>query len=91
MTLHIQHLPEQHRFLAVVDGQSCVADYRLGNGLLAITHTEVPRALRGRGIAAALVQAALDHAARSELAVRAECSYAREYLRRHPSGAGASA
>jgi predicted GNAT family acetyltransferase len=44
----------------------------------------VPRALRGRGIAAQLVQAALDHARAHGLKVRPDCSYAETYIERHP-------
>jgi len=84
MNLQIEHLPEQGRFQAVVEGQVCVADYRLAEGVLAITHTEVPPALGGRGIAAALTQAVLDHASAHGLKVRPLCSYARSYMRRHP-------
>ncbi|MEO8806077.1 MAG: GNAT family N-acetyltransferase [Burkholderiaceae bacterium] len=84
MKLQIEHLPERGRFQAVVEGQVCVADYRLTDGVLAITHTEVPSALAGRGIAAALTQAALAHASAHGLKVRPLCSYARSYMLRHP-------
>ena len=47
-------------------------------------HTEVPPALEGRGIAARLVQAALDYAQAEGLKVLPRCSYVRAYMRRHP-------
>ena len=84
MNLQIEHLPARGRFQAVVDGQTCVADYQLADGVMAITHTEVAPQLEGRGIAAALVQAVLDHARANGLKVRPLCSYARAYMRRHP-------
>lgn len=87
MKLQIEHLPAQRRFQAIVEGQACVADYRPGNGVLAITHTEVPPGLEGRGIAGALVQAVLDHAQAHGLKVLPLCSYARAYMRRHPETA----
>ena len=87
MNLQIEHLPERGRFQAVVDGHTCVADYRLANGVMAITHTEVDPQLEGRGIAGALVQAALDHAQANGLKVLPLCSYARAYMRRHPETA----
>jgi len=95
MELKIEHLPERGRFQAIVDGQPCVADYRLVGSpdpsvpgpVLAIMHTEVPPPLQGRGIAGALVQAALDHARARGLKVRPLCSYARAYMRRHPTSA----
>ncbi|MDH5539626.1 MAG: N-acetyltransferase, partial [Rhizobacter sp.] len=59
-------------------------DYRVDCGIMQIHHTEVAPALEGRGIAAALVQAALAHAGRAGLKVDPLCSYVRAYMRRHP-------
>ena len=82
--IQIEHLPERGRFQARVDGQLCVADYRRHGERMEMTHTEVPPALAGRGIAAKLVRAALDHARGSGLKVLPLCSYVRVYMRRHP-------
>jgi predicted GNAT family acetyltransferase len=87
MNLQIEHLPEHGRFQARVDDRLCVADYRRADGVLTVTHTEVPPALQGRGIAGALIQALLDHAGAQRLKVRPLCSYARAYMRRHPESA----
>ena len=84
MTFAIEHLIERGRFQVVVEGATCVADYRLQGGVMLITHTEVPPRLQGRGIAAALVQAALAHAREHGLKVSPLCSYARAYMQRHP-------
>jgi predicted GNAT family acetyltransferase len=87
MTLVIEHLPDQRRFQAVVEGQPCVVDYELASGVMTITHTLVPAALEGRGIAAELTRAALTHASQTHLKVRPLCSYARVYMQRHPETA----
>ena len=87
MKLPIEHLPERGRFQTVVEGRTCVADYRLHDGVMTITHTEVPPPLEGRGIAGALVQALLDHAQANGLKVLPLCSYARAWMRRHPETA----
>jgi predicted GNAT family acetyltransferase len=87
MTLHIEHLPKSGRFQAVVEGRTCVTDYRVADGVITITHTEVPPPLEGRGIAGELVQALLAHARAQGLKVRPLCSYARAYMRRHPATA----
>lgn len=82
--LVIEHLAGRQRFQAIVEGEVCVADYRLHGGVMAIVHTEVAPRLNGRGIAGALVQAALDHAQAEGLKVNPACSYAAAYMRRHP-------
>ena len=82
--IQIEHLPERGRFQARVDGLLCVADYRLRGNCMEMTHTEVPPVLGGRGIAARLVRAALDHARAHGLKVLPLCSYVRAYMRRHP-------
>ncbi|NDY89575.1 GNAT family N-acetyltransferase [Ideonella livida] len=80
----IIHNREACCFETEVDGLRCVADYRLEGAVMALTHTGVPRALEGRGIAAQLMTAALDHARTQGLKVRPVCSYAVVYMRRHP-------
>jgi predicted GNAT family acetyltransferase len=80
----VEHLAERGRFQAMVDGLRCVADYRLAGDVMVMTHTEVPDELAGRGIAAALVSAALRHAREHGLKVRPACSYVQAYMRRHP-------
>lgn len=72
------------RFEATVDGQLCIADYRLKGDVMVMPHTVVPTALQGRGIAAELVRSALAWARAEGLKVEAVCSYVAAYMRRHP-------
>ena len=88
MNLAIEHQTARRRFVAVVDGESCVVDYRLEGGVMLITHTGVAPRLEGRGIAAALTRAALDHARAQGLKVNPLCSYASAYMQRHPETLG---
>jgi predicted GNAT family acetyltransferase len=75
---------EDHRFEATVDGQTSVLAYREAGGRVALLHTEVPPALRGRRIADALARAALDDARRRGLQVRPLCPFVQAFMRRHP-------
>ena len=50
-----------------------------------IVHTESHPALRGRGVAAALVEAAFAYARAEGLRVLPLCSYVRAWARRHPA------
>jgi len=84
MTYAVRHDPALQRFEATVDGQLCVADYRLRGGLMWMTHTYVPPPLEGRGIASELVRTALDFARREGLRVVPACSYVDGWMRRHP-------
>jgi hypothetical protein len=63
---------------------ACVCDYQLAGRVMEITHTGVPPAVEGRGIAAELVAAALAHARANGWKVRPICSYVQAYMRRHP-------
>lgn len=80
----VTHDAAAGRFEAHIEGQLAECSYRLVDGVMAIHHTGVPRALEGRGIAAALVQAALAHARAQGWRVRPVCSYVQVYMRRHP-------
>ena len=80
----IDHNAAAHRFETRIDGWLCHCDYRLVDGVLHLTHTEVAPALEGRGIAAALVRAALAWAAQQGFKVLPRCSYVRAYMQRHP-------
>jgi predicted GNAT family acetyltransferase len=82
--INVVHNPDHSRFEATVDGLLCVADYDLQQGGMSMTHTVVPQALEGRGIAAALVSAALAWARAQGYKVNPACSYVRVYMKRHP-------
>ena len=69
------------------DGELGELVYRKNGNRLVLVHTEVPRALGGRGIAGKLVLAALDKAAAGGMTVVPLCPYARSWLERHPDEA----
>lgn len=80
----VHHNAAQQRFECTVEGHLCVADYRLAGRVMQMTHTGVHPSLEGRGIAAALVAAALEHARAQGFKVDPVCSYVRVYMQRHP-------
>ncbi len=83
----IAHDAARGRFEVQVDGHRNVCDYRLAGDAMQLVHTEVHPSLEGRGIAAALVAAAVAHARAEGLRVLPLCSYVRSWLRRHPEHA----
>lgn len=84
MTVEVVHNPAAQRFEAQVGGRLAVCSYHESGGVLNLTHTEVPAAAQGRGVAGALVKATLDWARAEGKRVRPLCSYVAAYMRRHP-------
>jgi hypothetical protein len=80
----VEHNEKASRFEMRVNGKTCLAQYHLIDGVMWLTHTETPPQLQGRGHAARVVKAALDHARAHGLKVRPACSYVASYMRRHP-------
>jgi uncharacterized protein len=76
--------PEASRFEASISGQTAVAQYEMGPGVITFTHTRVPESLRGKGIANALAQVALAAARARGLQVIPKCTFFASYMRRHP-------
>jgi predicted GNAT family acetyltransferase len=75
---------DEHRYELEVDGQLAIAAYEPRGGALAFTHTEVPAALGGRGIASRLIKGALDDARAQGLKVVPICEFVAAYIDKHP-------
>jgi predicted GNAT family acetyltransferase len=80
----VEHDRKAQRFSVGLDGHEGVLDYELDGGLMTITHTGVPAAIGGRGVAGELMRAAVDAARAAGWRIVPRCSYAAAYLRRHP-------
>lgn len=80
----IGHDQAAGRFIAELDGHRAELDYLLDGGVLRITHTGVPTAIGGRGVAGDLVRNALAFARGHGYKVQPDCSYAQEWFLRHP-------
>jgi predicted GNAT family acetyltransferase len=74
----------RQRFELDVEGQLAFANYRPTPQAIIITHTETPRALRGRGIASELVKGALEMIRADGHMVIAGCGFVVDYLSKHP-------
>jgi predicted GNAT family acetyltransferase len=83
-TADVRDNPAATRYELDVEGQTAFLDYRRAAGAVDLRHTEVPEALRGRGLANVLVKRALDDARAAGLAVVPTCPVVRAYVRRHP-------
>lgn len=83
----VQHDSASHRFTTSVDGHTGYVEYEPAADGIVITHTIVPSAIGGRGIAGQLVAAAVAHARQAGWTVASRCSYADAWLDRHPEHA----
>lgn len=76
----VQHLCNEQYFHTPSGAR---LDYQIdGNKVMNISHTFVPKHLRGKGIAADLMEAAMRYAKKEQLRLEATCDYAIKYLQR---------
>ena len=83
MAVCVQNEPQSPRVTVVVDGVQALLEYQMRGDQLVITHTGVPEAIGGRGIASDLVKAAFEYARGAGYKVRPACSYAAAWAERH--------
>lgn len=80
----VRHIPERHRFEIDKGTQDpAVLTYRVEKDRVVFDHTYVPDSMRGMGLAAILVNAALAEARRLGWKVDPTCSYVATYMKRH--------
>jgi predicted GNAT family acetyltransferase len=72
------------RYELALEGGVAFVDYQEIGKLRVLTHSEVPPALRGRGIGAELVAGALQLASEQGVRVQARCSYVARFIERNP-------
>ncbi|HLW52991.1 MAG TPA: GNAT family N-acetyltransferase [Candidatus Angelobacter sp.] len=72
------------RFELESDGHVAYLEYNLAGKVLQLIHTEVPDALRGKGMASELAQSALNWAREHQVKVDVICPYVAGYLAKHP-------
>jgi uncharacterized protein len=85
MNVQVQDNPDGRRFEIFVDGAVAgMAAYRLRDGLVVVTHSEIDPEFRGQGLAGELARQTLDTIrARGEQVVPL-CPYFAKYVSEHP-------
>ena len=76
--------PRESRFELDVDGFKALACYRAEGDGVALTHTEVPKELEGRGIGSKLAQGVVETLRQTNRKATLECSFMAAYAAKHP-------
>lgn len=66
------------------DGHIAYLEYTLAGNVLQLIHSEVPPALRGKGLGSELAHAALEWAREQSLKVDVICPVVNVYMKKHP-------
>ncbi len=75
---------ERSRFETEVDGLPGFVEYRLFDGGIIYSHTEVDPGLGGKGVGSLLAKYVLDYARDQGLKVIVTCPFIKVYIKRHP-------
>ncbi len=82
--LEVVNNEQAKRFEAKLGDDVAVVEYQLTGKIITFTHTEVPPAYEGYGIASKMAKVALEYAKSHELKVLPLCPYIKAYILRHP-------
>jgi predicted GNAT family acetyltransferase len=88
LELVLNTVGNQKRFELRLQGGVAYVEYLQNQqGILFLTHTEVPSALEGKGIGSALIKKVLDHVRTMGVKMAPLCPFVAAYLKRHPEEA----
>jgi len=74
---------EEKRFVVNIDGKEVYVEFEMKDDKMDLDHTYTHPDLRGGGIAAQVVRAALDYAKENDLKVIPTCSYVRSFINKN--------
>lgn len=82
--IEVRHQRQRQRFVVTIDDQEAFLEYRmLAPDVIDFVHTYTPAELRGRGLAAQLVQTGTEFAHDRGWRIIATCSYVAAWLKKH--------
>ncbi|MEM2902711.1 MAG: GNAT family N-acetyltransferase [Candidatus Bathyarchaeia archaeon] len=90
MEREVKHKPGMF-FIRLSPGKYSYLKYEVEHGKLRILSTYTPKEFRGKGLAAKLMEEAVNYAETNGLTLSPECSYAKSYLnktRKNPFESG---
>ncbi len=75
---------EKSRYELNIDGHIAFIDYKETSTKIALTHTEVPAELGGKGVAVALVEKTLASIEGTDKKILPYCPFVLKYIKKHP-------
>lgn len=85
MAFRVEHEPADGRFVAYAgDELAGFTEYSVADDVMVLPHTLTRPAYGGKGVASAVVHAALEHARDEGLRVDPQCWYVAGWIERHP-------
>lgn len=81
----VTHNQDRKRFEYTIENKTAFIEYMINKqGMMYLTHTEVPKAFEGQGIGSQLAKTALSYIQENEYKLVPLCPFVANYLRRHP-------
>jgi hypothetical protein len=80
MEENVIHEKENERFVIYVEGNEVYVEYTMAANKINLDHTFTHPSLRGKGLAAHVVRAALEFAKENNLKVIPTCSYVQSFI-----------
>jgi hypothetical protein len=77
------HDESKSQFIILIDEKECYVDYYIEKQKMNLFHTYTHPDLRGKGLAAQVVIAALEYAKKNNLKVEPGCSYVQSFVEKH--------
>lgn len=82
--MHVKDNKEMKRFETEIDGHLSFVEYSVQPGILILEHTEVDKALAGKGIGSELIETVLLEIELRGLKVIPQCTFIAKYIEKHP-------
>ena len=76
---------QKKRFELEAEGHTAFIEYIVNNeDIMFLTHTEVPKALEGKGVGKSIVEKTLNYIKENNYTLAPLCPFVAAYLKRHP-------
>jgi predicted GNAT family acetyltransferase len=82
--MNIINNKERKQYELQVDDSLAKIEYIIAQGTIYLTHTEVPKALEGKGLASKLVLHVLEDIKQQDLTLVPLCPFVAGYIKKHP-------